>query len=214
MKASADCRGFIRYGITWAGTAISIIMVSAVFSTMLVSMFGLGRMMRSLTDERLAPHWLLDRGNVPHKGILFSGLFMLLALGFGLLFPRVYLFLISSAGFSMLFCYAAIVATHIRFRAKNGCPGGKCQLWGFPYTSCLILVSLLGVIASMPFVKGQSSGLSAGIVIVAFFSLSYLLVRLYRSGRSAGYNIRKTRAGFSAEFSKELTDASKNEENK
>lgn len=41
---------------------------------------------------------------------------MLLGLGFGFLFPKVYLFLISSGGFAILFTYVVIMATHIRFR--------------------------------------------------------------------------------------------------
>jgi hypothetical protein len=55
---------------------------------------------------------------------------MLVALRFGLFFPRVYLFLISSGGFALLFSYTVIVATHVRFRRQNGCPpNGKCQMW-------------------------------------------------------------------------------------
>lgn len=136
-------------------------------------MFGIGRMMRSLADEGLAPAWLRDRGDIPYKGILASGAAMLAALGAGLLFPRFYLFLISSSGFTILFSYGVIVATQIRFRKKNGCPpDGRCQIWGFPYTSYLTLLFIIASIAGMPFVPGQASGLIAGCAVVVFFSWS------------------------------------------
>ena len=167
-----------QHGIGWAGTAINIVLITAILSTMLAAMFGLGRMMRSLADDGLAPTWLKDKKDVPFHGILFSGIGMLLGLGFGLLLPRVYLFLISSGGFAILFTYAVIMATHIKFRKMNGCPpNGKCQLWGFPYTSLFVLIFLIISIISMPFVSGQASGLIAGIIIVVFYIISYIVMK-------------------------------------
>ncbi len=168
-------------GIGWAGTAINVVLIFAILTTMLAAMFGLGRMMRSLVDEGLAPAWLIDRKDVPYRAILSSGFAMLLALGLGLLFPSVYLFLISSGGFALLFSYVVIMATHIRFRRKYGCPpDGKCQMWGFPYTSYFVLFFLIASIFSMPFIEGQTSGLVAGGIIVAIYALSYLAIRFYK----------------------------------
>ena len=163
-------------GIEWATTAMNIVLITAILSTMLAAMFGIGRMMRSLADEGHAPGFLRDRKEVPYRGIIASGVAMLIGLGVGMFLPRVYLFLISSGGFAMLFIYAVIMATHIRFRKKNGCPpDGKCQLWGFPYTSAIVLVVLILSIASMPLVPGQEAGLIAGGVLVAFYSAVYLV---------------------------------------
>lgn len=169
-----------RRGIRWAGAVMNLVLITAILSTMLAAMFGLGRMMRSLVEDGLAPIWLKDNRDVPYRGILFSGFSMLLGLGLGLLFPRVYLFLISSGGFALLFTYAVIMATHLRLRRKYGCPpNGKCQLWGFPFTSLLVLIVLIIAILSMPFVSGQETGLIAGLVMVAFYTLCYLAVRHY-----------------------------------
>jgi L-asparagine transporter-like permease len=196
-----------RHGITWAGTVINVVLITAILSTMLAAMFGLGRMMRSLADEGLAPGWLEDKSNVPYRGILASGFAMLLALGLGLLFPRAYLFLISSGGFAILFSYAVIMATHIRFRRKNGCPpDGKCQMWGFPYTSLFVLLSLIAAMVSMPFVEGQASGLIAGIIITAFYAVGYLIMRSYRrKNKAARRNLYQKDAKLATEFSEELT---------
>lgn len=198
------------YGITWAGTAMNFVLITAIFSTMLAAMFGLGRMMRSLAGEGLAPKFLKDQEDVPYRGILASGFSMLVALGVGLLFPRVYIFLISSGGFAILFSYIVIVATHIKIRKRNGCPDGKCQMWGFPYTSIIVLVSLIAAIISMPFVKGQAFGLVAGVIIVIAYTLSYLIMKALKNPtRQHIHDIYRKSLKMQTEFSRELYDYSK-----
>lgn len=211
-----------RWGIGWAGTILNIVLITAILSTMLAAMFGLGRMMRSLADEGHAPKWLKDESNVPRRGILFSGFAMLLGLGFGMLLPRVYLFLISSGGFALLFTYAAILATHIRFRKINGCPPeGKCQMPGYPYTSWIALISMIIIILSMPFIPGQGSGLIAGVVLIALYSFIYMGITFVNNPErnnviNRRINNRAYEKRLLTEFSKELTeeDKKKDEDNK
>ncbi|SHI16105.1 L-asparagine transporter [Sporobacter termitidis DSM 10068] len=210
-NTSAIAASLTRYGIGWVGTVISVVVVSAILSTMLATMFGLGRMMRSLADEGQAPRWLKEKTDVPYRGILASGVGMLAALGFGLLLPRVYLFLLSSGGFAILFTYAVMMASHLRLRKKYGCPPeGKCQMRGYPYTSGFVLVSLIVAIVSMPFVKGQGAGLVAGLVLVVFFEAAFSFLKYYRRRHRGDAIIRPLRnAGLAPEFSKELTDTDK-----
>jgi L-asparagine transporter-like permease len=215
MVAALNARG-----IRGAGTVINLVLITAILSTMLAAMFGLGRMMRSLAAEGDAPKWLKDERDVPYRGILFSGLAMLLGLGVGLLFPRVYLFLISCGGFALLFTYAAIMATHIRFRKINGCPsGGKCKMPGFPYTSWIGLISMIFVILSMPFISGQGSGLIAGFTMIILYSLIYV-VKKFASSAPKNYttnrrlNQKRYRVRLSTEFSKELAEEVKKLEEK
>jgi len=193
-------------GISWAGTAINIVLISAILSTMLAAMFGLGRMMRSLADEGMAPRWLKDKTDVPRRGILASGAAMLISLGVGLLLPNVYVFLISSGGFALLLTYAVIMATHIRFRRKYGCPpDGKCQLWGFPYTSAIVLVLLVIAIATMPFIAGQLSGLIAGCVLTVLYVVCYAVLYLVRKrGKQPVRGVGEMQRQFSTEASEEL----------
>lgn len=172
----------ITWNLGWAGTAIEIVLVTAILSTMLAAMFGLGRMIRSLADEGYAPSLIKDEGNVPYRGILFSGIAMLMGLGLGFMLPQqVYLFLVSSGGFALLFSYAVIVATHYKLRKGNHCPPeGKCQLPGYPLTSWLAFISILLIIASMPLVPGQGAGLLAGIVLIMLFLGIYAVQNMYR----------------------------------
>lgn len=198
-----------RNGMQWASTGINVVLITAILSTMLAAMFGLGRMMRSLAEERDAPRFLKDKKDVPYRGILFSGFGMLVGLGLGQLLPRVYLFLISSGGFALLFTYASILATHIKFRKKNGCPPeGKCQMPGYPYTSWFALISLVLIIFSMPLIPGQAPGLIAGLIIIAFYSGVYSLKRYanntYKRIADVEFDYYKYRSRFSEEVSEEL----------
>ncbi len=166
--------------ITWAGKIINFIMVTAILSTMLAATFGLARMIRSLTDEGYAPQFLKDKGDIPYKGILFSGFAMLFFFGMSFILPsQVYLFLVSSGGFAFLFTYLVIVLSHYKFRKTNGCPpSGKCQLPLYPYSSYISIIFLLFIIISMPFVKGQGLGLIAGLsLLVVYVFIYYILIR-------------------------------------
>jgi L-asparagine transporter-like permease len=191
------------WGINWAGTALNVILITAILSTMLASMFGLGRMMRSLADTGQAPKWLKDKKDVPYKGILFSGFCMLLALWIGLLLPKVYLFLVSSGGFSVLFTYIIIVACQIHYRKKNGCQGGNCKVPWYPYSSYTVLVCLILIILSMPLIPDQIYGFIAGIILLVMYSGIYLVLKYLKPNISVNNDYKRI---VKTEFSDELTD--------
>lgn len=205
------------YGLGWTGDVMNIVLVSAILSTMLASVFGLGRMLRSLAEEGHTPGWMRDRSDIPYRGILISGGAMLAGLGLGLLLPQgVYLFLVSSGGFSLLFSYFIIVASHYRLRQRNGRPlagqRGLRGLRGYPYSSWLALGGLLAILASMPLIPGQGGGLAAGVMFVLLFTGIYAAGALRRkrdSSRSTQrqpalqVNVRAARAQMEA--AEELT---------
>ncbi|AEG60365.1 amino acid permease [Desulforamulus ruminis] len=177
-EVSPLVQSLARWRLTWVGNVVNTVLITAILSTMLAAMFGLGRMIRSLAWEGHAPAWLRDQGEIPYRGILFSGVGMLLGLGLGLILPQqVYLFLVSAGGFSLLLAYVVILASHYKFRKLHGCPNGHCQLPGYPVTSWIGLAGLIAIIISMPLVPGQGAGLVAGLVLLAFFAIVYQVKR-------------------------------------
>lgn len=172
-------------GIHWAAKGMNIVLVTAILSTMLAATFGLGRILRSLADEGYAPQWVKDKGDIPYRGIIFSGIAMLLAFALSFFLPeKIYVFLVSSGGFSLLLTYLIIVLTHYKFRKVHGCPPkGNCQLPGFPYTSWTAIVALIIIIISMPLVPGQGPGLATGIGLTLFYTLCYLISK-YRNKKA------------------------------
>lgn len=177
--------GLTARGLGRAAGFINFVLVTAILSTMLAAMFGMGRMVRSLADEGYAPVWLKEERDVPRKGILFSGAGMLAGMALAYILPsQIYLFLISSGGFALLFTYVIIMATHYKYRRVHGCPPkGNCQLWGYPYTTLLGMFSLIIIIISMPLVAGQGPGLAAGSLLVTVYILSYIGYKVYQLRR-------------------------------
>ncbi|MCG0239955.1 MAG: amino acid permease [Firmicutes bacterium] len=162
-------------GLGWAAGAVGAVLVVAILSTMLAALFGLGQMVRSLAEEGHGPAWLREESDYPRRGILLSAGAMLAGVSLSYLLPRqVYLFLVSSGGFSLLFVYAVILATHLRHRRTVGCPPrGRCQLPGYPYTTWAALVAVVAILLGMPLVPGQGAGLAAGLLLVALYGLVY-----------------------------------------
>jgi len=114
----------LAHGLTGLASITNIVLVSAILSTILAALFGLGRMLRSLALEEQAPRWLQaqDSRGVPRRAIFASGTAMLAGLGLGYILPdRVYLFLVSSSGFALLFSYLVILVAHYKLRRAEGC---------------------------------------------------------------------------------------------
>lgn len=192
-EVSPFVSGLTSAGLGWAASAINVILVIAIISTMLAAMFGMGRMVRSLADSGYAPAWLREKHDVPRRGILFSGAGMLAGVGLANVLPsQIYIFLVSSGGFALLFVYLVIMATHYRFRRVRGCPPkGHCQLRGYPYSSLGAFVALTAIIASMPLIPGQGSGLAAGLLLVAVYILAYFAFKAlgyFSKGHENGYS--------------------------
>ncbi|PKM77976.1 MAG: amino acid permease [Firmicutes bacterium HGW-Firmicutes-15] len=167
-------------GLGVAAGLVNFVLVTAILSTMLAATFGLGRMLRSLADSGDAPGFLIDRGDVPLRGIIFSGIAMLLCVSMSYVLPNsIYIFLLSSGGFSLLLAYLVIMLTHLKFRKRCGCPPqGHCQLNGFPYTTWTAVISLIIVIVTMPLIPGQGAGLFAGLLLLGVYTLFYYIFRL------------------------------------
>ncbi|WML52677.1 hypothetical protein RCG17_25475 [Neobacillus sp. PS3-12] len=128
------------------------------------------------------------------------------------MFPRVYLVLITTSGFTLIFTYAVIMASHIRFRKRMGCPPeGKCQMPGFPFTSWIAFISMIIVLLSMPLIPGQTTGLISGIVMVVIFSMIYFVMK-FRTGSivrvtpERGLAAKNYKPSYQTEFSHELAE--------
>ncbi|HWI65811.1 MAG TPA: amino acid permease [Symbiobacteriaceae bacterium] len=171
----------LRYaGFPGLAAGLNLIVMTAALSTMLAAMYGLSRMLYSLASEGQAPAFLkrLVPPGVPRNAILFSGGGMMVGVVLAYVLPRaVYLFLVSSAGFALLFSYLVILASQFVIRRREGCTPGECAVPFFPWSTGLGLVLVLGAIAGMPFVPGQGAGLLAGIGMLAAIALAYFIVR-------------------------------------
>lgn len=168
-------------GMPGLAAGLNIVVMTASFSTIMAAMYGLSRMLHSLAEDGQAPAIfarVTAQGN-PRNALLASSAGMLVGVGLAKVLPQqVYLFLVSSAGFALLFSYLMILLSHYVLRGREGCPASGCQLPLFPYSNWLGIGLLVIAIVGMPFVQGQGAGLVAGLGLLAGFVLAYLLRKL------------------------------------
>lgn len=163
-------------GLAWLAAGLNLIIMSASISTMLAALFGLSRMLQSLAEEGQAPAFLkrLTPKGLPRNALFASSGGMLLGVVLAFILPKqVYLFLVSSGGFALLFTYLILLASQLVLRRKLGCPTSGCQLPGYPYLTWIGIIMLLGALAAMPLVPGQGMGLLAGIGLILLFAILY-----------------------------------------
>jgi AAT family amino acid transporter len=169
-----------RSGFPRLAPWLNFVVLSASLSTMLAAMYGLSRMLYSLAEEGQAPAAFkrISADGMPRPAILASGAGMLVGVVLAFLLPKqVYVFLVSSGGFALLFSYLMILASQLRIRKREGCKPGLCQMPLFPYSTWFGIVGILAAIAAMPLVPGQGAGLMAGLGMLAVIAVSYMAVR-------------------------------------
>lgn len=159
---------------------LNLIIMSASISTMLAAMFGLSRMLHSLAEEGQAPAFLknMTPKGLPRNALFASAAGMLLGVVLAFVLPKkVYLFLVSSGGFALIFTYLMILASQLVLRKRLGCPKTGCQLPGYPILTWIGIVMLIGALAAMPLVPDQWMGLVAGIGLIVLFAIAYRFTR-------------------------------------
>lgn len=175
LVTTLQVAGFPRLAPT-----LNLIVMSASLSTMLAATYGLGRMLYSLAEEGQAPALFrrLTPAGAPRNAVLASGAGMLTGVVLAWLLPKqVYLFLVSSGGFALLFSYLVILASQLVIRRRLGCPHGHCQIPWYPYSTWLGILLTLAAIVAMPLVPGQGAGLVAGMAILGSAAAYYWLAR-------------------------------------
>lgn len=175
-EASPFVTALERLHFTWIAGLLNLVIMSASISTMLAAMFGLSRMLHSLAEEGQAPAFLkqVTPMGLPRNALFASAAGMLIGVVLAFVLPKkVYLFLVSSGGFALIFTYLMILCSQLVLRKKLGCPKTGCQLPGYPVLTWIGIIMLIGALASMPLVPDQWMGLVAGIGLVLLFALAY-----------------------------------------
>lgn len=176
-------------GARWAGGVMNFVVLSAALSSMNTAMYGVSRMLYSLARDGLAPSGLsrVNRRGIPLNAIAVSSLVLAGAAALAYLLPRqAFIYITSSSGFVSMFNWATIAATHLRYRPmlERRLPDGlEHRTFGFPWTSRLGLVLVVGVILTVPLAPGQWVGLALGSTLFIVLAGTYYLTRLRRVPR-------------------------------
>ena len=174
---------FDKVGIPGAANLINFVVITAALSAFNSGLFASGRMLYNLSLQNNGPKFFgkLSKNGSPRRGILFSSLFLLVAVFLNYIVPeKVFMYISAVATVAVITSWTIILLTHLKFRkSKSKAEVGKLafKMPLYPVSSYLALAFLAFVIVLMGFIKDMRIAL---IVAPIWFLILYI-----------GFNIKK-----------------------
>jgi len=175
---------------SWASTAMSVIILTAVLSCLNSAFYVCSRVLFLLAEHGDAPQWLvqLNHRRVPTRSVWIgsaAGVVGVLAATFAQ--QTVFAFLVNASGALMVFVYTMVALAQIRLRREReraGAPVPALRMWLFPWASYAAIVGMLAILVAMALTPGQAKDLYFSLVTLVFACVAYLVVRSRRARRS------------------------------
>ena len=166
------------------GAAImNLVLLFAVLSTMNAALYSNVRVLYGLAHAHQAPRTLgkLNAKGVPANAIWMSAGLLALTIILAYVLPaKAYGYLVTATGFQAMFIWFMVLLTQIYYRPylKRHHPDRLTyRLWGFPYTTYLVIaVIFVGLLAS-PFATGEEMGAIVGLAGIIIAWIAWLVLR-------------------------------------
>jgi AAT family amino acid transporter/GABA permease len=179
-------------GFSWASTAMSIVILTAVLSCLNSAFYVCSRVLFLLAEHGDAPQGLvqLNARRVPTRSVLISclaGVIGVLAASFS---PQtVFAFLVNASGALVVFVYIMVAAAQIRLRRereRTAAPAPPLTMWLFPWASYAAIAGMLAVLIAMAATPEQAKDLYVSLLTLMVTLSAYWLIRARRvSARAA-----------------------------
>jgi GABA permease len=170
---------------SWASTAMSLIILTAVLSCLNSAFYVCSRVMFLLAEHSDAPQWLvqLNRRRVPTRSVMMGSLAGVVGVLSARVAPQsVFAFLVDAAGALMVFVYIIVAFAQVRLRRereRTGAPAPALRMWFFPWASYAAIIGMFAILIAMVF-TGQAHDLYVSLVALVVAVVAYLLVRARR----------------------------------
>jgi amino acid transporter, AAT family len=177
---------FDKIGIPGAANIINFVVLTAALSAFNSGLFSTGRMLYNLSLQNNGPKYFgrLSRHSTPKRGILFSSLFLLVAVFLNYIVPeKVFMYISSVATVAVITSWTIILVTQIKFRqskTKQEVEKLEFKMPLHPISSYLALAFLAFVIIFMAFIDGMREAL---YVAPIWFLILYGGYRLKNKGQ-------------------------------
>jgi len=175
--------------VPWAGTIMSVIIMTAVLSCLNSAFYVSSRVLFVLAERGDAPQSLvrLNERRVPVGSVLMGALAGFLGIIAATKAPQVVFdFLVSSSGALIVFVYMIICAAQItlrRRRERAGLPAPAISMWLFPYLSYAAIAAMGAVLLAMAFTPGLQRDFYFSCITLAVAVVAYLVVQRWRRPR-------------------------------
>jgi L-asparagine transporter-like permease len=177
--------------VPWAGTIMSVIILTAVLSCLNSAFYVSSRVLFILAERGDAPPSLvkLNERRVPVGSVLIGAAAGFLGIIAATQAPQVVFdFLVSSSGAVIVFVYMAICVAQItlrRRREREGLPAPVVSMWLFPYLSFAAIAAMGGVLVAMAFTAGLQRDFYASCITLVVAVVAYLIANRVRQPRAA-----------------------------
>jgi L-asparagine transporter-like permease len=177
--------------VPWAGTIMSVIILTAVLSCLNSAFYVSSRVLFILAERGDAPQSLvkLNARRVPVGSVLIGALAGFLGIIAATQAPQVVFdFLVSSSGAVIVFIYMTICAAQIalrRRREQQGSPQPPVSMWLFPYLSFAAIAAMGAVLIAMALTPHLQRDFYFSCITLVVAVLAYLVVQRLRRPRIA-----------------------------
>jgi GABA permease len=174
-------------GVSWAGAAMSFIVLTAVLSCLNSAFYVCSRVLFQLAEKGDAPLWMvtLNARRVPTRSVLASAVAGVLGVLAATWAPAaVFAFLVSASGAVIVFVYIMIAVAQIRLRRRReseGAPVPLLRMWGFPWLSWLAILGMSAVLVAMAITPSQQKDLLFSLFALILAVAAYQGLRARRS---------------------------------
>lgn len=176
---------FDNVGIPGAAHIINFVVITAALSAFNSGLFSSGRMLYNLSLQNNGPKYFgkLNKNGNPRRGILFSSLFLLVAVLLNYFVPeKVFIYISSVATVAVITSWTIILITQLKFRqskTKQDIEKLAFKMPLYPVSTYLALTFLALVIVLMAFIEGMRIAL---IVAPVWFLILYLGYKFKNKG--------------------------------
>src|SRR5271169_3353301 len=177
--------------VPWAGSIMSIIILTAVLSFLNSAFYVSSRVLFILAARGDAPQALvkLNARRVPVISVLMGAVAGFLGIIAATQAPQVVFdFLVSSAGAVIVFVYMIICIAQIRLRRMResaGLPAPAVRMWLFPYLSYAAIAGMGAVLIAMAFTPALQRDFYVSCITLVVAVIAYLIVQRLRQPRVA-----------------------------
>jgi GABA permease len=177
--------------VPWAGTIMSVIILTAVLSCLNSAFYVSSRVLFILAERGDAPQSLvkLNARRVPVGSVLIGAVAGFLGIIAATQAPQVVFdFLVSSSGAVIVFVYMTICIAQIalrRRREREGLAEPAVSMWMFPYLSFAAIAAMAAVLIAMAFTPGLQRDFYVSCITLAVAVIAYLIAHRVRSPRAA-----------------------------
>jgi GABA permease len=163
---------------SWAGLAMSIIILTAVLSCLNSAFYVTSRVLFTLAEHRDAPQWMvkLNAGRVPARSVLAGTAAGLLGIFAAVWSPNgVFAFLVNASGALILYVYMLTAFAQIRLRQRIDVSKLAIRMWWYPWSTYAAILGMIAVLLAMAVTPAHASEFWVSLASLAVVLVAYAL---------------------------------------